>query len=511
MTEAFDDKRLDELVDLIVQLASGNLSARLAASDARDSVDAVITGINLLAEELDLMYKTLEHRVAERTADLDQARRDMERLALNDALTGLANRTLLADRIGQAIVRSERGERPPCLLLLDLDEFKTINDGLGHSAGDGVLVAVARRLTSVVRNTDTVARLGGDEFAILMPGTTEEDALRIAQRALAELQKPYSVGDRAVWAGASIGVCFGQRGQTADLLLRDADTAMYAAKARGRGNVQVFRADMHHAAQERLQVGSELGVAVAQGQLRLRYQPIVELATGRIVAVEALVRWLHPQRGLLRPDDFMPVAEDSGRIVELGHWVLQTAIGQLSAWAETMPDPIQVHVNLAPVEVRWPGLTEFISATLEHHGVKPDRLAVEVSETGLMTGDIAGLEALRTLRDLGVGIEIDDFGTGYSSISYLRRLPIDTVKIDQSLIGEFASDSEQITFVGAMIRLIDSLGLQTVAEGIETATQMEQLLALGCIHGQGTLFSEPLSAADMTRLLSTRPIPAGSP
>jgi len=510
MTEAFDDKRLDELVDLIVKLASGNLTARLAPSEARDSVDAVITGINLLAEELDLMYKTLEHRVAERTAELDQARRDMERLALYDGLTGLANRSLLADRIGQAIVRSERGERPPCVLLLDLDEFKTINDGLGHSAGDGVLVEVAKRLSSVVRNTDTVARLGGDEFAILMPGTSEEDALRIAHRALAELQKPFSVGDRAVWAGASIGVCFGQRGQAADLLLRDADTAMYAAKARGRGNVQVFRAEMHHAAQERLQVGSELGVAVAQGQLRLHYQPIVALATGKIMAVEALVRWMHPERGLLPPAEFMPVAEDSGQIVEVGHWVLHTAIRQLSDWADAVPDPFQVHINLAPVEVRWPGLTEFISAALEQHAVTPNRLAVEVSETGLMIGDIAGLEALRTLRQLGVGIEIDDFGTGYSSISYLRRLPIDTVKIDQSLISEFGNDSEQITFVGAMLRLIDALGLRTVAEGIETATQMEQLLGLGCLYGQGTFFGEPVPAAEMTRLLQARPIPASS-
>jgi len=511
MTEAFDDRRLDELVDLIVKLASGNLSARLAASDARDSVDAVITGINLLAEELDVMYKTLEHRVAERTADLEQARRDMERLALNDALTGLANRTLLAERIGQAIVRSERGERPPCVLLLDLDEFKTINDGLGHSAGDCVLVDVAKRLSSVVRNTDTVARLGGDEFAILMPGTTEEDALRIAHRALAELQQPFAVGDRAVWAGASIGVCFGQRGQSADLLLRDADTAMYAAKARGRGNVQVFRAEMHHAAQERLQVGSELGVAVAQGQLRVHYQPIVELATGKITAVEALVRWVHPQRGLLLPADFMPIAEDSGHIVELGHWVLLQAIGQLSKWADTRPEPLHMHVNLGAVEVRWPGLTEFIAETLKQHGVKPDRLALEVSETGLMTGDIAALEALRTLRDLGVGIEIDDFGTGYSSISYLRRLPIDTVKIDHSLINEFESDSEQVKFVGAMLRLIESLGLRTVAEGIETATQMEQLLGLGCHYGQGTLFGEPLAADDMTTLLAVRPITASTP
>jgi predicted signal transduction protein with EAL and GGDEF domain len=373
-----------------------------------------------------------------------------------------------------------------------------------------VLVEVARRLTTVVRNTDTVARLGGDEFAILMPGTSEEDALRIAHRALAELRKPFSIGDRAVWAGASIGVCFGQRGQTADLLLRDADTAMYAAKARGRGNVQVFRAEMHHAAQERLQIGSELDFAVAQGQLRVHYQPIVALATGKIIAVEALVRWMHPERGLLLPADFMPVAEDSGHIVELGHWVLQTAIRQLSDWADTMPDPIQVHINLAPVEVRWPGLTEFISAALDQHAVAPNRLVVEVSETGLMIGDIAGLEALRTLRQLGVGIEIDDFGTGYSSISYLRRLPIDTVKIDQSVISEFAIDSEQISFVGAMLSLIEALGLRTVAEGIETATQMEQLLALGCLYGQGTFFGAPVPAAEMTRILQARPIPASS-
>jgi EAL domain-containing protein (putative c-di-GMP-specific phosphodiesterase class I) len=228
------------------------------------------------------------------------------------------------------------------------------------------------------------------------------------------------------------------------------------------------------------------------------------------MAVEALVRWMHPERGLLPPAEFMPVAEDSGQIVEVGHWVLHTAIRQLSDWADAVPDPFQVHINLAPVEVRWPGLTEFISAALEQHAVTPNRLAVEVSETGLMIGDIAGLEALRTLRQLGVGIEIDDFGTGYSSISYLRRLPIDTVKIDQSLMSEFAGDSEQITFVGAMLRLIDSLGLRTVAEGIETATQMEQLLALGCLHGQGTFFSEPLPAADMTRLLQARPIPASS-
>ena len=207
--------------------------------------------------------------------------------------------------------------------MLDLDEFKTINDGLGHSAGDQILVEVARRLTSVVRETDTVARLGGDEFAILMPDATEDDALRVAERALKELQSPLTVGDRAVWAGASIGLCFGLRGQSADNLLRDADTAMYAAKANGRGNIQVFRPEMHHAARERLQIASELGPAIANRELELHYQPIVELDSGRIIGAEALVRWAHPERGLLLPADFITVAEDSGHIIELGHWVVR--------------------------------------------------------------------------------------------------------------------------------------------------------------------------------------------
>src|SRR6478609_1657856 len=296
MSESYDDGRLDQLVELIVQLSSGDLSARLEPSDARDSLDAVIIGINLLAEELEL---TMEERVAERTIVLEQARIALERMALKDALTGLANRTLLGDRILQARARADRGARPPCVLVLDLDEFKTINDGLGHSAGDLILTEVARRLTSVVRETDTVARLGGDEFAILMPDTTEYDAMRIAERALKELHSPFTVGDRAVWAGASIGLCLGLHGQSSDHLLRDADTAMYAAKAKGRGNIQVFKPEMHQAARERLYIASELGAGITHGQKHLRYQPIVELETGQIIGAEALVRWAHPNRGLL--------------------------------------------------------------------------------------------------------------------------------------------------------------------------------------------------------------------
>ena len=378
----------------------------------------------------------MEERVAERTIVLEQARIALERMALYDALTGLANRTLLGDRIRQASARAERGARPPCVLVLDLDEFKTINDGLGHSAGDRILIEVARRLTSVVRETDTVARLGGDEFAILMPDTTEDDALRVAERALKELHSPFTVGDRAVWAGASIGLCFGLRGQSADNLLRDADTAMYAAKAKGRGNIQIFRPEMHHAAKERLQIASELGAAIAQGELSLYYQPIVELDSGRIIGAEALVRWAHPERGLLLPADFIPVAEDSGHIIELGHWVVQAAIAPAAAVVPTVS-------GRAVPAARQSGAGR--GAVARNGGVRPGS-----SRRARGRSQPAGPGDLRdrfddrrcrrpggaddAARRLGVGVEIDDFGTGYSSISYLRRLPIDTVKVDQSLI-----------------------------------------------------------------------------
>ncbi|MGS0684633.1 putative bifunctional diguanylate cyclase/phosphodiesterase [Nakamurella sp. GG22] len=505
MSEPIDDPRLDELVDLIVQLASGDLKARLSPSPARDSVDAVITGINLLADELDTIYQTLEQRVAERTAALDEARIELERLALNDSLTGLANRTLLGDRIGQASARAERGSLPPCVLLLDLDEFKTINDSLGHSVGDQILIEVARRLRSVVRETDTVARLGGDEFAILMPDASEDDALRVGERALKELQNPVWVGDRAVWAGASIGLCFGIRGQSAENLLRDADTAMYAAKNLGRGNIQVFRPEMHLAARERLQIASELVVAIDQSQLRLEYQPILDLHTGSIVGAEALVRWLHPTRGRLMPQDFIPVAEDSGHLIELGHWVLEEAVRQLRRWTEKFPtSQFQLHVNLAPVEIRWAGAAEFIRTTLERHGVEPARLALEISETAMMTGDVAILENLLTLKKLSVGIGIDDFGTGYSSISYLRRLPIDTVKLDQSLIADIGFDRQQLAFVTAILGLIASVQLRAIVEGIETVEQVERLRELGCDYGQGHYYSRAVSAEMMTRLLAAQ-------
>ncbi len=503
--DRLSDHRLDELVDVIVQLASGNLKARLEPSPARDTLDALATGINLLADELDTIYQTLEERVDARTRELVEARVALERMALSDALTGLANRTLLGDRISQAMARAQRGALPPCVFLLDLDGFKTINDGLGHGAGDHILIEVARRLTAVVRETDTVARLGGDEFAILMPEATEDDALRVAERALTELHKPIDVSDRVVWTGASIGLCFALRGQSADNLLRDADTAMYAAKAKGRGNIQVFRPEMHLAASERLRVASELGIALIEDQLELHYQPVVELHTGRMVGAEALVRWNHPVRGLLMPAAFLSIAEDSGRIIELGHWVLRTVIGDLQRWAEVLPDNgFALSVNLSPIEIRWTGFADFIEATLADHGVAPHRLRLEISETDVMTGDAAGLEALVRLRNLGVGVEIDDFGTGYSSIGFLQRLPIDTVKVDRSLIEDIATESGQLAFVGAVLQLITSVGLRAVVEGIETAEQKHLLQHLGFRFGQGYVFGSPLHDLELAELLVSK-------
>jgi diguanylate cyclase (GGDEF)-like protein len=505
--EGVEDPRLQLLVDGVVRLAAGDLDARIEPSKHRDDIDAVITGVNLLAEELGHIHADLEQRVAARTAMLRRTQVELEQMAKTDALTGLANRTLLTERIQQATLFSTDGGRAPAVLLLDLDSFKAINDILGHSAGDAVLVEVAKRLRSAVREQDTVARLGGDEFAILITGATEGEILRIAHRASEYLQDSMSIGIETVWAMASIGVCIGKPGDRAEALMRDADIAMYQAKARGRNNVQLFHPDMLDAVQERSRITAELRTAVAGGELGLVYQPVVELASSRVIGVEALLRWHHPVRGTIMPGSFIGIAEETGLIFELGRWVLHEGLAQMSRWSQTDPELTDfcLHINLSAAELLRTDLLEDIKATLAKYGVDPRRLILEITETVLMSRETVQEQVLSGLRELGVGLQIDDFGTGYSSISYLRSLPADTVKVDQSLIKDMELDPRQQKFVSAILQLIFAAGLNATVEGIETAEQAAQLEAMGCLYGQGYFFGYPGPPSEIPRQLR-RPV-----
>ena len=497
--ENAEDQRLQQLVQGIVRLAAGELSARMTPSDRRDDIDAVITGVNLLAEELEYIYADLEQRVADRTAMLRKTQAELEQMARTDALTGLVNRTVLRERVQEAILTSAKSGRAPAVLVLDLDSFKPINDALGHGAGDLVLVEVARRIRCAVRSGDTVARLGGDEFAVLITNATQEKILQVAHRVSQELQDSIRVGAETVWAMASIGVRIGTPGCVAEALMRDADIAMYQAKAHGRNNVQLFHPDMLDAIRQRSRITAELRTAIAGDQLELHYQPVIELTTGKTIGIEALLRWQHPVRGTIMPDRFIRIAEETGLILELGQWVLHEGIAQIGRWNDTAPNPTDfcVHINLSAAELLRTDLLADVRNTLFRHRVAPWRLVLEITETVLMSRGTLEEQVLGGLRDLGVGLQIDDFGTGYSSISYLRSLPADTVKVDRSLIKDIDSDPKQQKFVAAILQLISAAGLKAIVEGIETAEQAVQLRAMGCLYGQGYLYSYPLPAAQV--------------
>jgi diguanylate cyclase (GGDEF)-like protein len=500
--DAFEE-RLDQLVEHVVELASGKLGNRLSPSPAGDRIDAVVVGLNMLAEELQALNEDLELRVAERTRQVEQAHRQLERLALYDPLTGLANRTLLADRIDRAMAGVGRGSVPPAVLLLDLDGFKVVNDSFGHVVGDQLLVEVARRLQEVVRDTDTVARLGGDEFAVVAAATTATRAIEIAGRVQDALKRPIQAGAQQCWVGTSIGIRMAEPGQSAETLLRDADTAMYVAKGQGRGGVRFFEPAMHVTALVRVRLAEELRTAISSDQLEMHYQPIVELAGGRIAAVEALVRWQHPLRGLLGPEEFIDVAEDTGLVVPLGRWVLETAVAQLARWRSTVLGRAEfgMHVNISPLELRSPGFAEDVLARLARVGGVAGDLMVEITETQLMGEDPQTAQSLDALRTAGVGVAIDDFGSGYSSIGYIRRLFVDTIKIDRSLVAGIADDPQHHRVAAAILALVEAFGLTAVAEGVETAAQAERLRELGCRYGQGYLWGRPVRADTMTDVL----------
>jgi diguanylate cyclase (GGDEF)-like protein/PAS domain S-box-containing protein len=435
-----------------------------------------------------------------------QAEQRIEYLATRDALTGLPNRTLLADRAGQAILAAARGRSQLALLVVDLDRFKLVNDSLGYQAGDALLRAVGERLRHALRREDTLARLGGDEFVLLWEGLkSAADAAAVAQRVQAILARPFTVEGRSLNAGASIGVAV-YPGDGADFaeLLKNADAAMHHAKESARGTYRFFSPALMARATERLRLENELRAALTRGELALHWQPVVRgrPGRGRVVGAEALVRWRHPERGLLLPEDFVPLAEECGLIRAVGEWTLERALSQAGAWQRALPADIWVSLNVsAPELAQGAGYAERLRAALEANGLEGPRLELEVTERVLMTGLAENLEALKRIGELGVRFAIDDFGTGYSSLAYLRLLPIDKLKIDRSFLRELDTHPADEAIVRAIAAMAGTLGISVAAEGVESDAQLARLLELGCEEWQGNLFSAPLEAAQFEQLL----------
>ena len=455
----------------------------------------------------------LEQVITVRTTGLEAANRQLRHLATHDALTGLPNRVLLDDRLTQAMAHANRDGRSFALLICDLDRFKLVNDSLGHRAGDELLQEVARRLTGLVRSVDTVARFGGDEFVLLVTSIQDpEDAKRLAARAIEALQAPVRIAGIDVHTSPSIGIAFYPAdGSTIEALTAHADAAMYCAKQRGRGNVQCFEGGMNAGSEDRVQLESDLHNAITLNEFELYYQPKVNTTTGAVRSAEALIRWAHPKRGLISPDGFIPLAEECGLIGAIGEWVVREACRQARAWQDEGMAPLRISVNLSPSQFRGSGLTETIRRALDDAGLQPRYLEVELTESAVMSDPEESIAILEQLSAMGVLVSVDDFGTGYSSMSYLRRFPIDKLKIDRVFINEIASRAEDASIVRAIVSLAHSLRLKVVAEGVETPAQLEFLKLVGCDEYQGYHFSRPLPAGEFARVvrettLQTQPL-----
>ncbi|MDQ5903785.1 MAG: hypothetical protein QG592_1317 [Pseudomonadota bacterium] len=461
-------------------------------------------------------HDELELRVAERTAELEtanvqlqsevfermQAEERVWHIAHHDALTGLPNRSLLHDRLAQALVGAERSASRVAVLFLDLDRFKSVNDSLGHDVGDALLRSVAERLSAVVRDIDTVCRLGGDEFVIVLGAVAgPDDAVMVSERIVETLARPVELMGHAVRASTSIGISlYPEDGRDAHALMKNADTAMYTAKSRGRNNFQFFSPEMNEVAIRFFRLEQRLRLAVENHEFVLHYQPQVDVSTHRVCGLEALVRWQSKESGLVPPIEFIPVAEETGLIVEIGDWVLREACHQLRAWYDAGWPQVSVAVNLSPRQFQQKDLVARVRAILDEAGLPPQSLELEITESSLMHSVDDALEQVQALADMGVRLAIDDFGTGYSSLAYLKRFPVSRLKIDRSFVRDLCEDRENAAIVASIIGLAKTLGLDVVAEGVETASQLAALRGEGCLLCQGYLFSKPRPAEEVAAI-----------
>jgi diguanylate cyclase (GGDEF)-like protein/PAS domain S-box-containing protein len=430
---------------------------------------------------------------------------------LHDSLTGLPNRTLFTYRLSYALAKGRGSPGSVAVLVLDLDRFKAINDALSHEAGDEVLVAVAARLLGADLAAEVVARLGGDEFLVFFDGPgAEREAVALAERALSNLSEPIVAGDNEVFISASIGIaCTSSSVLEPTPLLSNADAAMYQAKSRGGGAIEVFGEAMRARVQDRMHTEHALHRALEREELCLHYQPVIDIAGGQVIALEALLRWQHPTQGLVPPNRFIPIAEESGLIIPIGAWVLREACEQLHRWFYGRPESLlgTVEVNLSARQVDDPEIVGTVERILDESGLPPSSLTLEITESALMHDAASALQVLRSLKALGVTLAIDDFGTGYSSLSYLHRFPLDVLKIDKSFVDGLSGGRDGVEIVAAVIKLAHALGLQVVAEGVEQPAQLEQLGSMGCDFAQGYLFSRPVPAHEITDKL---PVPLGA-
>jgi len=442
----------------------------------------------------------LEEQIEERTRAEDQIRQ----MAYYDSLTGLPNRRLFNDRLRQTLALAQRHKQLLAVMFLDLDRFKLINDTLGHTVGDRLLMAVAKRLKNCCRREgDTVARQGGDEFIVNLSAILDvKDALKVAQKIVDVFRNPFVIDEHELFVTTSIGISvYPHDGRTGDALIKNADVAMYRAKEQGRNNCQLFTPEMNTRAFERLSLENDMHRALERDEFVLHYQPKVNVEHGQITCMEALVRWQHPTMGLVPPARFIPLAEETGLIVPLGEWVLRTACLQNRAWQDAGYPTMQVAVNLSPRQLQQGNLAETVARVLAETGLAPRWLVIEVTESILMDDAEGTIRTFRQLERMGVQIAIDDFGTGYSSLQYLKKFPVHTLKIDRSFVREIASNPDDEAIAGAVITMAEGLNLRVVAEGVETVEQMEVLRALNCRDMQGFLFSRPAPADQFTPVL----------